>query len=287
MIKFLKYFVVAFLFVNFYSESQVQAKPVPPGSGEGDVPANILFLIDSSASMSRRISNRDAVFGMTNAIYDSDGAILGGQIRNLAVVKFDADGTRNREFNNNLARWTGARNDSCAAGHAWNGAPGYSSVTVDTRTRSTAKLRLVENMSTNDGTITNENIVFFTSTARPMLGDIIGMSEDGVDCRFYLNPSNMRVQAMDVATIGGEVYLFATGRWGRNSAFVSYNLTRGERSPIYNLGRNGNGSTPRFNLRHAWRIAVNSDASILYVARQHLFGFAMEKFGNVYRLGKS
>ena len=83
MIKFLKYFLVAFLFVNFYSENQVQAKPVPPGSGEGDVPANILFLIDSSASMSRRISNRDAVFGMTNAIYDSSGAILGGQIRNL------------------------------------------------------------------------------------------------------------------------------------------------------------------------------------------------------------
>ena len=44
--------------------------------------------------MSRRISNRDAVFGMTNAIYDSSGAILGGQIRNLSVVKFDDDGTR-------------------------------------------------------------------------------------------------------------------------------------------------------------------------------------------------
>ena len=35
------------------------------------------------------------------AIYDSNGAILGGQLRNLSVVKFDDDGTRNREFNNN------------------------------------------------------------------------------------------------------------------------------------------------------------------------------------------
>ena len=284
MIKFLKYFLVAFLFLNFYSENQVQAKPVPPGSGEGDVPANILFLIDSSASMSRRISNRDAVFGMTNAIYDSSGAILGGQIRNLAVVKFDADGTRNREFNNNLARWTGAWNDSCAAGHAWDGTPGYSPVTVDTRTRSAAKLRLVENMSTNDGTITNENIVFFSSTARPLRGDIIGMSENGVDCRFYLNPSNMKVQAMDVATIDGEVYLFAVGKWGRNSAFVSYNLTRGERSMVYNLGRGGNASSAKWNLRFTWRIAVNSDASIMYIARQHLFGFALQKVGNVYEL---
>ena len=228
MIRIFKYFLFAFLFLNLYSE--VQSKPVPPGSGEGDVPANILFLIDSSASMSRRISNRDAVFGMTNAIYDSDGDILGGQLRNLSVVKFDADGKRNREFGN-AARWTGARNDVCEAGHS--SGTGYSSTTRDTRTKSAAKLRLVENMSTNDGTITNENIVFFTSTVRPLLGDIVGMSEDGKDCRFYLNPSNMRVWAMDVATIDGEVYLFATGRWGRNSAFVSYNLTRGERSPIY------------------------------------------------------
>ena len=279
MIRIFKYFLFAFLFLNLYSE--VQSKPVPPGSGEGDVPANILFLIDSSASMSRRISNRDAVFGMTNAIYDSNGDILGGQIRNLAVVKFDADGTRNREFGN-AARWTGARTDVCEAGHS--SGTGYSSTTRDTRTKSSAKLRLVENMSTNDGTITNEDIVFFTSTARPMRGDIIGMSEDGTDCRFYLNPSNMKVQAMDVATIGGEVYLFAVGRWGRNSAFVSYNLTRGERSSIYNLGRGGNSSSAKYNLRYVWRIAVNSDASIMYAARNHLFGFALQKVGNVYEL---
>ena len=86
MMKIFKYFLFAVLFLNLYSETQVHAKPVPPGSGEGDVPANILFLIDSSASMSRRISNRDAVFGMTNAIYDSNGDILGGQLRNLALV---------------------------------------------------------------------------------------------------------------------------------------------------------------------------------------------------------
>ena len=30
----------------------VMAKPIPPGSGEGDVPANILILLDNSKSMS-------------------------------------------------------------------------------------------------------------------------------------------------------------------------------------------------------------------------------------------
>ena len=28
-------------------------KPIPPGSGEGDVPANILILLDSSVSMEK------------------------------------------------------------------------------------------------------------------------------------------------------------------------------------------------------------------------------------------
>ena len=32
------------------------SKPIPPGSGEGDVPANILFLLDSSKSMKASIT---------------------------------------------------------------------------------------------------------------------------------------------------------------------------------------------------------------------------------------
>ena len=286
MMKILKYFLFSFIFLNLYSEVHIQAKPIPPGSGEGDVPANILFLIDSSASMSRRINNRNAVFGVTGVGYDSNDDIIGGQSRNLAVVKFDADGTRNREFGNNTARWTGAKEDTCEAGLSFDmgGGTGYSSIERDTRTKAGAKIRVVEDMSTNDGTISNETIVFFTSTLKPLRGDIIGMSEDGTDCRFYLNPSAMQVRAMDIATIDGEVYLFAIGRWGRNSAFVSYNLTRGIMGPVSDLGRNGNSSTPRYNFRHSIRIAVNSDASILYVARYHLFGFALEKVGNVYQL---
>ncbi len=80
MMKIFKYFLFAVLFLNLYSETQVHAKPVPPGSGEGDVPANILFLIDSSASMSRRISNRDAVFGVT------------GEIESLVITQQDGQG---------------------------------------------------------------------------------------------------------------------------------------------------------------------------------------------------
>ena len=39
--KVLKYFLVLVFFLNF--NQIANSKAVPPGSGEGDVPANILF----------------------------------------------------------------------------------------------------------------------------------------------------------------------------------------------------------------------------------------------------
>ena len=45
---FKKLIIILFL-VNI--NQSVMAKPVPPGSGEGDVPANILILLDNSKSM--------------------------------------------------------------------------------------------------------------------------------------------------------------------------------------------------------------------------------------------
>ena len=51
--KVLKYFLVLVFFLNF--NQIANSKGVPPGSGEGDVPANILILLDSSASMNNKI----------------------------------------------------------------------------------------------------------------------------------------------------------------------------------------------------------------------------------------
>ena len=52
MFKILKLFI--FLFVLLINNN-ASAKPVPPGAGDGDEAANILFLVDSSASMGRWI----------------------------------------------------------------------------------------------------------------------------------------------------------------------------------------------------------------------------------------
>ena len=288
MIKILKYFLFVIFLLDF--NLQVQAKPVPPGSGEGDVPANILFLIDSSASMSRRLLNRDAIWGVPNAIYDSNGDILVSQERNLGVVKFNADGTRNTDYNNNRARFTGERAHACSGFSGLATTANYNPITRNTTTRATSKVRLAENLSTNDGTVTNENIVFFSADDGwwGRAGVIFGVSEDGQDCKFYIRAGFSDVLGMDLITIGGETYLFITGRCGwrnRDSCFTSFNVTRGERS-IQRFSRNSNLG---IRLRYSWRIAANSDASWLYVARWNsgISGIALTKVGNNYNLASS
>ena len=56
----------------------------------------------------------------------------------------------------------------------------------------------------------------------------MGISEDGQDCRFYVNIPLTRFQGFDIAEVGGEFFAFATGKIGRNARFVSVNLNTGE-----------------------------------------------------------
>ena len=66
MIRTLKFFLFLFLLT---ATSNVNSKPVPPGAGDGDVAANILFLVDSSASMGRWIGG-DGLGASWGVTYD-------------------------------------------------------------------------------------------------------------------------------------------------------------------------------------------------------------------------
>ena len=97
MMKFLKIFIFFVVLVFNYN---VNAKPVPPGAGDGDVPANILFLVDSSASMGRWIGT-DGLGPAAGVAYDSQGRILIGQnVRRSigSIVRYTADGERDTNF---------------------------------------------------------------------------------------------------------------------------------------------------------------------------------------------
>ena len=66
MKRFLKILATLILILNF--NQLANAKPLPPGSGEGDVPANILILLDSSISMNNKIGD-----GLPSVFYMATG----------------------------------------------------------------------------------------------------------------------------------------------------------------------------------------------------------------------
>ena len=97
MFKILKLFIFLFaLLIN----NNVSAKPVPPGAGDGDEAANILFLVDSSASMGRWIGG-DGLGRAWGVTYDSADRILIGQQARRAmgsVIRYTAAGARDTNF---------------------------------------------------------------------------------------------------------------------------------------------------------------------------------------------
>ena len=228
------------------------------------------------------MSNRDAIQYVPNAIYDSNGDILASQFRNNGVVKFNADGSRNREFNDNVGRYTGNASDSCqisSTGMGYGGA-----ITKNTVARHTADIRFAEELTTDNGALTNTDIFFFRSNDRQLRDDqaIVGYSENGQDCLMYLE-LGITIMGLDYQQIGDEHFLFVTGRVGNSSAFVSFNLNTGMSSGVQTFTGNLNNSFARLG-RLTWRIAVNSDASMLYLGRVHIYGYTMERNGDTYRI---
>ena len=59
MIEMKKIFIGLFVFIFIHIE-QVSSKSLPPGTGAGDVPANILIMLDKSGSMGWRMSGGTA-----------------------------------------------------------------------------------------------------------------------------------------------------------------------------------------------------------------------------------
>ena len=65
------------------------AKNIPPGSGIGDVPANVLILLDKSGSMSARMTSGSGFMYPYSAAVDSSGDIYGGQYYTYGIKKLN------------------------------------------------------------------------------------------------------------------------------------------------------------------------------------------------------
>ena len=79
--KFFNIIFSSLLFLLILLNQNVFSKPIPPGSGEGDVPANILILLDSSASMRNKIIAGDGIENPGDVVEIGDGNLIIGEGR--------------------------------------------------------------------------------------------------------------------------------------------------------------------------------------------------------------
>ena len=110
MYKFLKIIISNLFIVLVVLNQNAISKPLPPGSGAGDVPANILILLDSSASMNRKLSSGSGIDNPNDIVEDSAGNLIVGE-GNLGFIKIlTADNTVDPSFAPTTANPLGNRN---------------------------------------------------------------------------------------------------------------------------------------------------------------------------------
>ena len=81
-------FLTSSLFIYLITISTVFGKALPPGSGVGDVPANVLILLDKSGSMGWRMSGGgNSLFQPHDTAVDSNGDLYVAQGRSGGVKK--------------------------------------------------------------------------------------------------------------------------------------------------------------------------------------------------------
>ena len=190
MLKTLKIFI---FFIALILTNNANAKPVPPGAGEGDVPANILFLVDSSASMGRWIGT-DGLGQSTGVALDSQDRILIGQNARRAIgglLRYNTDGTRDRTFNIR-------RIPNAGCGTEVDSTRGIARQNL----RKVSTVKFIQNLN-------GANTIFVNSRINRTRNYIFGFTENGRTCRYAIaGPAGSRVNDFDIKVIGGTPYLF-------------------------------------------------------------------------------
>ena len=84
----IKTLLIKILFSILILTSSVFGKALPPGSGIGDVPANVLILLDKSGSMGARMTSGAGVYYPESSAFDSNGDVYTGQYYTYGIKKY-------------------------------------------------------------------------------------------------------------------------------------------------------------------------------------------------------
>ena len=244
------------------------SKPLPPGSGEGDVPANILILIDSSASMRSHLPGASVLGKVHDLSYDDSGNIYATQYDNRGgVIRFTSAGEKDDTFNN-TGSWTGENLEVCAVSFRDEFIINSLHITKILRP---AAIQMGKNVTDMEDGTTMSEVLFVRSTDIPQA--IVGFDPDNGECKYYIDfgPSS-QMRDFDIVELNGKTHLLATVKNGNSYEAVSLNLTDRE---VYRKTIEGKGPQ---KLASTWVNALNSDLTRWYFPyKGSLFWFTLEQ----------
>ena len=272
--KFFKILISNLLFLLIAFNQNAISKAIPPGSGEGDVPANILILLDSSASMKRKIITGDGIENPSDIVELSDGNVIIAE-GNLGFAKINTtDKTVDNSFSNDNRNFRGLWNDTCTV----NG----TGTTTDSRVKFLNDLGL----ATNVENITGD--VIYGADKYSNGGKIVGINTSGecIEVINYTALGEFRPMAMEIRTIANadgddEDHLFASGigkhggSW--KNRFYTKNLTTGD---VTHCAGDYDGSIGSVIKKGGDLTVDNSGRYIYYIWKGSIYGYGLTRTGN-------
>ncbi len=256
-------FLIAFVF-----NQNVYSKPIPPGSGEGDVPANILILLDSSLSMQSKITDGASIKHPRDIVEDSDGNVIMTGDRNQGIIKMITSTEQKDPNFGNKGRFKGSNSDSNCSNK-------------DSSMKQPNSLGISSNVAGYTG-----NVIFASESTHDK-GKIVMFDKDGecLDVITYSQLGGFRPRALTVRTIGDADYLIAAGSWWVGNRWAAYmysrNLTTGASTSC-----SVDGGNFRSLISNLWSISMD-DGNYLYAVNgttKHVEGYELTLSGGTYCL---
>ena len=287
-----KFFSLLILVLNF--NQSIYAKPLPPGSGEGDVPANILILLDSSASMRSAIvqptpsPSSIAIDGNGNRVLSRNST------RDGALYFFNSAGERINVTVNGTVRggWVPAHIQRNCRWALRDGSitqnEGTRNIEFGGSGRALNEVKYITGVTVAGTDINNENLLFVhqtytgrgNSSRRPV---IFGLDND-YNCRLTIMPRRVSIRGYDISNdADGDLILAAFGRHGTDAYQMTCNITDGACDTITGRGSRRTNSWGRISDGQRYRL--NSDSTEVYISDDgRIYGYETRVSGGGQRI---
>jgi len=208
--RFFKILLIKLILLLFILNQNAFSKPLPPGSGSGDTPANILILLDTSASMQNKPFGGESMAAPGGIVLLDSGDVVTGQSESEGLSKFSyTSELYDENFADGEKQFLGDEKDTSCSLHSGQ---------VDSRLRNVGAVHISKKVS---GQGTNEVIYGLGANT----GNVVGVDADG-NCIHVISSSDLGFSkggvrggrddrilpiSMDIATNGSNDIMVVTG----------------------------------------------------------------------------